>query len=155
MNRVNSRFAALAAVIGLQAFAFSTACSAQAYLIADRTIPERLVVLGISGLYPEGCESGSATCGNIVVKGRIERVSFLEDEDFPSGFRLTDDKSGRTHFIRMPYEQIWDEIGTADVSWLGQWLKPGMLVTVIGVSGGSSDNISIDSIYLTSFLEGA
>ena len=128
--------------------------SAQPYLVANRLIPEDLRVLGIAGLAPEGCESGSARCSNIVIHGVIERIGYLPNDDFPNLIRVRDTKTGYRYSIRFPYEDIWDNIGTADSSWIAQWPKVGKRVVIIGTIGGSSGVVTIDSIYESSFIEG-
>jgi hypothetical protein len=137
--------AVLALLAGQSAFA-------QAYVVADRGNPDRLRVLGVAGLYPEGCPSGAVNCFNVVVEGKIERIGFVDGEDFPNLLRVRDTKTGRTHSIKFPYQTIWNDIGTAESSWLATWLEVGMRVTIIGVIGGSSGAISIDSIYSSDFL---
>jgi hypothetical protein len=132
----------------------SVPVSAQPYLVANRLFPEELRVLGIAGLAPEGCESGSAQCSNIVIHGVIERVGYLPDDDFPNLLRVRDTKTGARYSIQFPYEDIWDNIGTADTSWIAEWPKVGMRVVIIGTISGSAAVVTIDSIYDASFLEG-
>lgn len=141
--------------LALALLAFSSApSSADPYVIANRLIPERLRIYGLSGLYPEGCDSGSTSCSNIVINGVVERIDHVDGEDFPSLIRVREYATGRRRSIKFPYEEIWDKIGTSDSSWIAQWLHPGDRVTIIGVIGGSAGEVTIDSIYLTSYLQG-
>lgn len=128
--------------------------SAQPYLVADRLIPEKLRVLGIVGLAPEGCESGSAICSSIVIHGVIERVGYLPNDDFPNLLRVRDTKTGYRYSVQFPYQDILDNIGTADSSWIAQWPKVGKRIVIIGTASGSAAVVTIDSIYDASFLEG-
>ena len=130
----------------------ATSSTAAPYLIADRTVPAKLKVLGISGLDPDGCPSGMASCQNIVIRGQIERVGYVEGGDFPNLLRVRDLTNGRVYSIPFPYRRILNSIGTADSSWIGLWPKPGLRVTVIGTIGGSAAMVSIDSIYDSRFL---
>lgn len=140
----------LAAILTL--LPIGTAANAEAYIIADRLIPSELKVLGISGLYTEGCPSAYSGCSNIVVNARIDRIGYVEGEDFPSVLSVTDMITGYQYSVQFPYQKIWNDIGTADVGWIGKWLNAGDRVTIIGVIGGSSGMITIDSIYSTAFL---
>jgi hypothetical protein len=125
---------------------------AEPYVIADRLIPERLHILGLSGLSPDGCPSGSVACSNIVISGVIERVGYANGEDLPNFIRVRDSKTGARYSIGIPHQEILNSIGTADVSWIALWLKPNKRVVIIGTIGGSAGVITIDSLYETPFL---
>jgi hypothetical protein len=129
-----------------------TPTQAEPYLIADRSVSERLYILGISGLSPDGCPSDYTGCSNIAIEGVIDRVGYVDGEDFPNLIRVRDTKTGAIYSIDFPYEKIWDSIGTAEVSWISRWIKPKKRVVIIGIIAGSAGNVTIDSIYEANFL---
>lgn len=147
---MKSAFMMLSVCLGL---GVATTAAASPYVIMDRLDSRQPKVLGIAGLYPEGCPSDFVGCSNIVIQGKIERIGYLDKENIPTLLRVTDRKSGINHSVKFPYNEIVNNIGTADTSWVMLWPKVGLDITIIGIIGGSSGNVTIDAIFSTEFLQ--